>query len=265
MNLKFESLNFIFELPSNVKDFIKNADLSEIGIGCSESQVIKIETNNETFFIKIAPIGTLTKEYTSLKWLNGKTKVPKIIMYEKTDDAEFLITEAIKGEMICSDYYLNHPEDGIPIIVEAFKEIYKIDISSCPINVSLDYKLKLAKDNIDNNLILEENILPDVLKEFGNINNIYEFLEKNKFEEELVFSHGDTSLPNIFAYNNKFSGFIDVGECGIADKWFDIAIVSRSIIRNYDEKYLKDFYDQLNIMPDQEKIDYYILLMELYL
>lgn len=254
-----------FELPDNVKNFIKNANLSEISIGCSDSQVIKIEKNNETFFIKMACSGTLTKEYVGLKWLYGKTKVPKIVLYEKTMDTEFLMTEAIKGEMVCSDYYLKHPEEGIPIIVEAFKEIYKIDITNCPINVSLDYKLELAKHNIDNNLIREENVSPDVLKKFGSIRNIYEFLEKNRFEEELVFSHGDLSLPNIFAYNNKFSGFIDVGECGIADKWFDIAIVTKSIIRNYGEKYLKDFYDQLGIIPNQEKIDYYNLLMELYL
>lgn len=258
-------MNFKFKLPSNIKQFLKNADLTEINIGCSESQVVRIEKKKGTFFIKIASLGTLTQEYYSLKWLNDKTKVPKVILYEKSDDAEFLITEAIKGEMICSDYYLNHPQAGIPIIVEAFKEIYKIDISNCPIDVSLDYKLNLVKNNIDKGLILEENMSPEVLEKFGSVDKVYDFLMKNKFAEDLVFSHGDISLPNIFAYNSTFSGFIDVGECGIADKWFDIAIVTKSIVRNYGEKYLNDFYNQLAIIPDKEKIDYYILLMELYL
>ena len=72
-------------------------------------------------------------------------------------------------------------------------------------------------------------------------------------------------MPNIFALKDKFVGFIDVGECGIADKWFDLAICEKSIRRNYGEEYIRQFYNELNIVPDREKIDYYLLMMELYL
>lgn len=65
------------------------------------------------------------------------------------------------------------------------------------------------------------------------VENIIQFLKDNKFDDEHCFSHGDTSLPNIFASGNEFVGFIDVGECGIADKWFDLAICEKSIRRNY--------------------------------
>ena len=34
--------------------------------------------------------------------------------------------------------------------------------------------------------------------------------------------HGDLCLPNLFVDdNNKFIGFIDVGNCGKGDKYFD--------------------------------------------
>ena len=95
--------------------------------------------------------------------------------------------------------------------------------------------------------------------------NVLEFLKSNKFNDEICFSHGDTSLPNIFASQDKFTGFIDVGECGLADKWFDLAICEKSIKRNYGEKYIDEFYKELNIIPEREKIDYYLLMMELYL
>lgn len=72
-------------------------------------------------------------------------------------------------------------------------------------------------------------------------------------------------MPNIFANNEKLSGFIDVGECGIADKWFDLAICEKSILRNYGPDYVKKIYETLKIRRDGNKINYYLLMMEVYL
>lgn len=101
----------------------------------------------------------------------------------------------------------------------------------------------MVKNNIDNSLIDINNINSATLERFESLDNIYQYLLKNKdlAEDERCFSHGDTSLPNIFTSDNKFSGFIDVGESGIAEKWFDIAIVIKLLIRNYGEKSVQSF------------------------
>ena len=257
-------MNFNYELTTKVSEFIENANLEEIGIGCSDSQVFKIEKNNNIFFLKMAKKGMLKSEYEKLKWLNGKLNVPKVVLYDLSQDTEFLITEAVVGEMVCSDYYTNNPDIGIKVIAEAFKQIYSVNIESCPFDVSIDYKLSLVQNSVKNNLIEEANIKKSIFKKFGSINNILKYLEENRFEDELCFSHGDTSLPNIFASNDKFVGFIDVGECGIADKWFDLAICEKSIRRNYGEEYIEKFYKELGVVPDRDKIDYYLVMMELY-
>ncbi|MDD3048407.1 MAG: aminoglycoside 3'-phosphotransferase [Bacilli bacterium] len=258
-------MNSKFEIPSEIKNIISEGVISEINIGCSDSEVFKIVKTNQIIFLKIAKEGLLTNEYEKLKWLSGKTKVPKIVTYLIFQNTEYLITESLNGEMVCSDYYLKNPDQGIPIIVESFNELYSINISTCPFNVSLNYKLSLAKSNIDNGLINIDDVSSQALQKYGSLIGIYNYLYDNKYEEELCFSHGDLSLPNIFAENGKFSGFIDVGDCGIADKWFDIALVTRSIIRNYGEEFLETFYEGINVIPDKHKIDYYLLLMELYL
>ena len=65
--------------------------------------------------------------------------------------------------------------------------------------------------------------------------------------------------------NDKISGFIDLGRSGKADKWYDIAFCVRSIRSDVgEEKYVKLFFDLLDIEPDLEKIKYYILLDELF-
>ena len=258
-------MNFNYKLSEKVKAFIEDAKLEEISIGCSDSQVFKIEKLDKTYFIKISSKGNLTSEYEKLKWLDGKLNVPRISLYDYTDDTEYLITESVGGEMVCSEYYLNNPKIGISVIAQAFSQIYDVDISDCPFDGSIDYKLALVENNVKNNLIHIEDLKDETLKKFGSLENIIRFLKENKFNDEKCFSHGDTSLPNIFALKDKFVGFIDVGECGIADKWFDLAICEKSIRRNYGEEYIQQFYNELNIAPDREKIDYYLLMMELYL
>lgn len=258
-------MNFNYELPDRIANYIKNAVLSEISIGCSDSQVFKIVSGDNTSFLKIAKLGLLEKEYNALKWLDGKLAVPKVIEFIQTEVAEFLLTEAIKGEMVCSEKHLSNQDLALDIIAQAFNNIYNVNIDDCPLDVSNHYKLSLITKNVNDNLISEGSLKEETLKKFGSVRGLLDYLQNNSFEEELVFSHGDTSLPNIFADNNQFSGFIDVGECGIADKWFDLAICEKSIVRNFGKEYVERFYNKLNIIPDRNKINYYLLMMELYL
>lgn len=258
-------IKFRYNITKQIENFIKNAKLEEINIGCSDSDVIKITKNNQIYYLKMAKKGLLTQEFNALKWLNGKLLVPEIVMFDSDDNTEFLITKAIPGEMVCSDYYIKNPDLAIKIIKEAFDNLYNVDISNCPFDVSNNYKLSLVEKNVNNGLVKDEDLKEETLKKYGNTKNLLQYLKDNRVEEELCFSHGDTSLPNIFSLNCKFSGFIDVGECGIADKWFDLAICEKSIRRNLGEKYVSKFYKKLNIVPDRKKIDYYLLMMELYI
>ena len=49
-----------------------------------------------------------------------------------------------------------------------------------------------------------------------------------------MFVHGDFCLPNVFFADGKVSGFIDLGDAGIADRWYDIALGYRSLKHNVD-------------------------------
>ena len=123
-----------------------------------------------------------------------------------------------------------------------------------------------------------ENVEPDTFGEdgFRDPEELLAWLYENRPEEELVLSHGDYCLPNIFGRKDEITGFIDLGKTGIADKWCDIAICYRSLSHNYSGRYGQRFdvvcseYDdrqlfrELGVEPDWEKIRYYILLDELF-
>jgi kanamycin kinase/aminoglycoside 3'-phosphotransferase-3 len=257
-------MEFKFKLTSFLNDFVDNAELQEIGIGCSDSQIVKITKDSGVYYLKVSKNSNVRTEHMKLKWLQGKLAAPKIIFYEEKDCVNYLLTESLDGGMVCSDYYMNNHEEGLCVIIESLNSLKSIDISDCPFNVGVNHKLSIIKHNIDNNPAAVNDVVgKEALDKYGSIEAIYNYLISNKPIEEPAFSHGDPSLPNIFGKQNEFTGFIDVGDCGIADFWWDVTIVAKSIKRNYGTDALDRFYQKLNCEIKCENIEYYMLLLNL--
>ena len=71
--------------------------------------------------------------------------------------------------------------------------------------------------------------------------------------------HGDFCLPNILVKDNKITGFIDLGDSGIGDPWFDYAWCIWSLEYNLKtNKYTQVLLDKLGIEFDREKYLKYI-------
>ena len=264
INLKETAMKNI-DLTSNLIDFTKDADLEQIGIGCSGDSVIKITKNDNVYFLKYSANPTIQIEYEKLKWLQGKLPVPKIVSYEEKDGKYYLLTHKLDGEMVCTPFYMKNWQIGLNVIQQAFSVLWDIDISDCPFDAGIDYKLNQIKNKLDNNLINPEDIRPEFLEKHNGIHGMYKYLVDNRPSEKLVFSHGDTSLPNIFGTGDKLTGFIDVADCGAADIWFDIAVTAKSVQRNYGKEALDVFYNQIKNQIgeiDFDAIEYYVTLVE---
>lgn len=251
-------------LTETLHEFTRNADLSQINIGCSGDNVIKITKPDGVYFLKYSDNPGIKTEYTKLQWLCGKLPVPEIVSYEEQNGTYYLLTRALDGEMVCSRQYMQNWQHGLKVIQSAFEKLWSVDVTNCPFDESLENKLKHIKTKLDNGLINPEDINPELLEKYGGTIGLYKYLLENKPTERLCFSHGDTSLPNIFGIGDKLTGFIDVSDCGLADIWFDIAVTAKSIKRNYNETALCAFYDFIKGKigtVDYDAIEYYIKLV----
>ena len=72
--------------------------------------------------------------------------------------------------------------------------------------------------------------------------------------------HGDLCLPNLFVDdNNKFIGFIDVGNCGKGDKYFDYSWLLWSLEYNLKtNKYNEIFLNKIGVKFKDIKYNQYI-------
>ncbi|MDR0301814.1 MAG: aminoglycoside 3'-phosphotransferase [Treponema sp.] len=259
--------------PQKIKDKLKNMEIKKDDMGRSSAGVYQCVSDTKTYFLKIDSKGSeLKNEYQNICWLNGKAPVPKIIEWDSDGYNDYLLVSKIDGLMLCDDYYMNNPKMAIPVLAKGIKLFQSIDISDCKIKNNckiinnLENKLKLAKNNIQNNKVDVDDWNEETHKQFNSPSQLLEYLYDNKPEhEELVFTHGDYCLPNIFGHEDKVTGFIDLGRAGIADKWQDIALCTRSFWHNFNTKEYDDFLlEELGIEKDEKKLNYYILLDEFF-
>ncbi len=260
------------QLPSKIKSLIDNKTFTVDEIGMSgnqvlifEDMVLKIENSSEA----------VSEQVQIMQWLEGKLPVPRVLAHEEFHGKSYLLMSKIDGEMSCDTYYLEYPHILLEALAYGLKMLWEIDITDCPCKQDLDVVLKEAHMRVLNNLVDVDNVEPTTFGEggFESPRHLLKWLESNRPTFEPVFSHGDFCLPNIFLKNGQIEGFIDLGNAGIGDKWNDIALCYRSLRHNFDGTYggkvYEDFnpdmlFEKLGIEPDWEKINYYILLDELF-
>lgn len=263
----------VIMIPDKIKNIILDKPYTEDKIGMSDSRVMMFDE----FVLKIEKYRKENDETIRvMRWLEGKLPVPKIIAYETDGTNQYTLMSRIQGKMACDTYYLEHPDELVELLADALKKLWSVDISDCPRNRDLEAELREAKYRVENDLVDVDHVEPTTFGEYGRFKNpeeLLKWLEEHKPDYEPVLSHGDFCLPNVFFENGKVTGYIDLGDTGIGDRWRDIALCYRSLKHNFDGSFGgKEYpgfnsdilFDKLEIEPNWEKLDYYIMLDELF-
>lgn len=232
--------------------------------GASPAEVIKFKSGKDYLYLK-----SIDKKYSEttfsvkrekdvMQWLNGKLIVPEVIDFVCEDNREFLIMSELKGRHI--DDFKTDPETCVQIFANCIKKIQSIDISNCPFDSGLNIRLTELGYLLQRGLASTDDW--ESTTKFSDTSEFYKWLCENKPSEELVFSHGDLNA-NVFIDGNNYC-FYDLGRAGIADKWLDIAFCISDIREYKNKKYEDMFFKLLNIEPNYEKIEYFLLLDEMF-
>ena len=256
------------KLPEKIRAYLGERGFETDEVGRSASTVLMFDD----CVLKISETAPdSVNEWRVMEYLAGKLPVPEVLCRESADGREYVVMSRLDGEMSCAERYL----DDVPVLVkglaEGLKMLWNVPLPEGLTDFSLENELDDAEKRLDS---IDWTEKPDELKaEFPAAGDLLHWLRTNKPEEDRVLSHGDYCLPNLFLENGRVSGFLDLGHCGIADRYRDISLGLKSLKNNlggvfggpvregYDPALL---FDTLGMTPDDEKLRYYLLLDELW-
>jgi aminoglycoside phosphotransferase len=254
-------------LPADVARFVSGYAWRENHIGFSRTRVFRLTARGRApLYLKIDPHATkfsLAEEKRRLDWLKNRLPVPETILLAADETNSYLLMTEISGVPAIDDALRSDVPRLIEKLVEGLKLIHAVSIENCPFRARLVDKIEAARERMENGLVEEEDFDEERLGRTA-ADVFEEMLASVPAVEETVFTHGDFCAPNVIIKNKKLSGFVDWAEAGVADKYQDLALLSRSVRDNFGAVYEEKVFDVYGIEPDREKIYFYRLLDEFF-
>lgn len=261
--------------PDRILKVIGSNTLEPISIGMSAADVWRcgdlylkrtpfggVDDEQKPFFkseqVKLGHIS----EADAVEWLQGKLPVPELIDRFETDTEGWLVTKALDGDSLLA--YEGDEKTVLRVMCEGLEALASVDVTDCPLGGYGTRALPYARANAE-----MMTAFPDDREDWNNFPSpmaLYDWLAAN---EPKIASpglvHGDYCLPNIFAKNGHFSGVLDLGWCGVGDRWLDIALGVRSLgFNGFHDNVTAKLCEMLHVEQRDDLIRYYILLDELF-
>jgi aminoglycoside phosphotransferase len=262
-------MNISNDLRNLLDHYFGNYIINPISGGSTKAALLRITINSSNHFILKQQVYnkhnvTLKNDYQNYLWLEGKIPVPKIIFYERLGNFEFLCLTELQGKTL--EYYFDkiEAEKIIKQYAQSLKILHSLEIDKTALVQDLDLKILKAKFNLEHGLVPFSELQPE--NQAYSPNELFEKLLSVKPPDyELVFTHGDYCFDNLLFENDHLSGFIDMGNGGIADKYQDIALAVRNIYDNFSPEMVDLFYSAYGLdQPNQNKLTFYRLLDEFF-
>lgn len=258
-------------LPPALQNALRAYRFEKDSVGMSPGRVYKLLGRGENLYLKISDSrfdGTtydVEREKNLLLWLKGTLPVPEVLAFERHDDKHYLLMTEADGLTADLDYARQpDPLRMVRLYAEGIAMLQPVPLADCPYDNSIENRLSELGYLLERGLADVDGANWEDDTPFTSPSALYAYLQENRPAGELVFSHGDFCDNNFFVRDGRISALIDLGRAGRADKWQDIALCVRAIRRDLGREYLHPFFEQLEVTPDWDKINYYILLDEMF-
>jgi kanamycin kinase len=217
-------------------------------------------------YVKWAPHGSrqdLAGEAERLAWAAAFTPVPVVLDCDRDGDGEWLVTNAVPGEMAVTDRWKADPRVAVVAIAEGLRAMHDaMPVDTCPFSWMRRDRVARAHASLGAGELDGAPWHEDYAS--LSLDAAMARLGDPPPDEALVVCHGDTCAPNTLIGNDgRWTAHVDLGALGVGDRWADLAVASWSLTWNYEGDWERLFFDTYGVDPDRDRIDYYRLLWEL--
>jgi kanamycin kinase len=253
-------------VPAGVRAAAGGRSLRPVWV--NEADGLTFEAAGETgrCFIKWAPRGSepdLKAEADRMSWAAEFHAVPRPLELGSDEDGTWLVTAALPGDSAVADKWKDDPATAVAAIGEGLRALHDaLPVDRCPFTWSAadrvaDTREQAARGRLD----------PALWHEVHRSLSIDEALDaaaETPPPDRLVVAHGDACAPNtLIRVDGRWSGHVDLGLLGIADRWADLAVATWSAEWNYGPGWEDRLLGAYGVRADPERTRYYRLLWDL--
>ena len=218
-------------------------------------------------FAKVATGGdrypTLRAEAERMVWAAPYLPVPEVVTLEQLGSSTILLTEALPGRDATHAAW----RADLPALVRALGRGLRsfhdaVGEEWCPFRFDLARALAHAEERVRTG----DSTGLGFHQEHAHLTPaeaLAELEDTAPDDEDLVVCHGDFCPPNALLQEGRVTGYVDLGELGAADRWWDVAVGAWSVGWNFGEELEPLFYESYGVSPDRERIRFFRLLYDL--
>ena len=188
---------------------------------CSPDARVYFIDRDGGYFLKSSAAGTLRAEAEKTRFFYERGLGAEVLAYVTDGDRDFLLTRRVPGEDCTHAAYLAEPERLCDLMAEALRRLHALPTEGCPAPDHLQRYLALAEENYRTGNYDREHF-PDSFGYRSAEEAISVLREGRHHLTADTLIHGDYCLPNIMLNGWRFSGFIDLGNSGVADRHIDL-------------------------------------------
>jgi kanamycin kinase len=226
----------------------------------------EVAAGPERCFVKWAPAGSpldLAAEAARMTWAAAYTPVPRVLGQGADSEGSWLVTAALPGQNAISQRWLADPRTAVTAIGEGLRALHDaLPVAGCPFSWRAEDRIAAAERAAAAGRLDTSDWAPEHL-ELG-IEGVLARAQDIPPTDKLVVCHGDACAPNtLITGDGRWSGHVDLGDLGVADRWADLAIATWSTEWNYGPGWEQPLLDAYGIKPDAGRTRFYRLLWEL--
>ncbi|MFD9543631.1 aminoglycoside 3'-phosphotransferase [Streptomyces sp. NPDC060022] len=201
----------------------------------------RIGNGDGRLFAKWAPAGSgldLTAEADRLRWARRFTTVPRVREYGADRDGAWLVTHGLPGENAVAPRWKADPGTAVRALGAGLRALHeRLPVADCPFGWSVEDRLTRAR-RAGIQVPSDLSVPPPV--------------------DRLVVCHGDPCAPNTLLHEDgTWSGHVDMGALGVADRWADLAVATWNTEHNYGPGWEDTLLDAYGIAPDPYRTEFY--------
>ncbi|MEU7062658.1 aminoglycoside 3'-phosphotransferase [Streptomyces sp. NPDC046161] len=227
----------------------------------------QVGSGEERLFVKWTPVAggiDLAAEVARLRWAVRFTVVPQVLGEGADEAGSWMITRGLPGRMAVDDHWKGDPGTAVRAVGSGLRAFHDaLPVADCPFDWSAGIRLENARSRAAAGRTSPEDWHQD-LRHFGTVERALEVLADVPPVDRLVVCHGDACAPNtLLGDDGTWTGHVDLGTLGVADRWADLAVATWSTQWNYGPGWEEALLEAYGVEPDPERIMYYRLLWEL--